>query len=81
MSKSELENLPEDKKRLLRNVLLFSGLGFVLAGLALVAFPSNGEIFFGPGSQDISRYLGTALVLVGIADMFIAKVIFAEGTE
>lgn len=76
MSKSELENLPEDKKALIRNILTFSGIGFFMLGMALVAFPSYSVTFFGEGQETLGRILGIALVIVGITDAFIGKVLF-----
>lgn len=75
------DNLPEEKKRLLRGVLMMTGLFFFMIGMALVAFPTYGEIIFGAGEEQTTRIFGSALVLVGITDVFIAKFLFGESTK
>ena len=74
-------NMPEDKRRLLRNVLSMSGIFFFMCGMAIVAFPTYGDMIFGEGETSISRIFGGALVMVGITDVFIAKFLFGERTK
>ncbi len=78
---NNFKDLPEDKKRLLRSMLMATGLVLFMIGMGLVAFPSYGETIFGEGEEDITRYFGGALVLAGISDVFIAKIMFGESTK
>ena len=82
MAPNNLKNMPPEKKRLLRTVLTATGIIFFMCGMAIVAFPATyGEMIFGDEAESTGRIFGGALVLVGVTDVFIAKILFGESTK
>lgn len=76
MSDKTPNDLTEEKKKLLRTVLIGTGYLFMAVGLASLAFPSGiADMIFG-GDAQTGQIFGGALLLVGISDIVIAKTIF-----
>lgn len=75
---SENSQLPEEKKKLLRRVLSFTGYVFMAAGVASLIFPSAlGDMIFGE-DVETAKIFGAALLLVGVSDIVIAHTLFKE---
>ena len=78
MSDKPTSQLDEEKKKLLRRVLGFTGYVFAAFGIASLIFPAVPADFLFGGDTDIAYMFGGALILVGISDIVIANTIFRE---
>ena len=77
------QNMPEDKKRMIRTILLISGFVFAALGLACLVMPAGVAEMLGQDNNDtaIANILGVAFILVGLSDIAIAKIIFKGNTN
>ena len=76
-------NMPENKKRIIRLILLISGFVFTALGLACLIMPQGLAEILGQSNNDttIANILGAAFIMVGISDIAIARIIFKENTN
>lgn len=78
MTSQTPNELPEEKKKLLRMVLSYTGYAFAAFGLASLVFPSGPADLIFDGDTELAYIFGGALVMVGISDIVIAYTIFKE---
>lgn len=78
MSNQSPNQLPEEKKKLLRTVLSMTGYVFAAVGLATLIFPSAIADMIFDGDIEMGYIFGGALMLVGVSDIVIAFTLFKE---
>lgn len=70
--------LPEEKKALIRTILTVSGIVFGALGLTILLMPSGISGFMGTDDLTIAYIFGGALLMVGISDIAIARILFKQ---
>lgn len=70
--------LPEDKKSFIRKVLTISGVIFCALGIASIASPALIMDFMGSEDKVLSFIFGAGLLIVGISDIAIARILFKQ---
>ncbi|MAE51387.1 MAG: hypothetical protein CMH27_06225 [Micavibrio sp.] len=76
MSSPSPDNMPEQKKALIRLILTVSGAIFAALGAACLLAPQGVNEILGDTKGDIAQFLGAAFIIVGISDIAIARIIF-----
>jgi len=73
-----LKSVPEEKKALIRMVLTLSGIVFGALGLTIMLMPSQVSDFMGSDDNTIAYIFGAALLMVGVSDIAIARILFKQ---
>ena len=66
----------QKQKQLLQNVMLFSGIVFVAVGLYTILSPEFLAGLFLDNDIEMGRILGGCLMMVGMMDVILSKVLF-----
>lgn len=73
-----LKSVPEEKKALIRMILTLSGIVFGALGLTILLMPSGISSFIGSDDYTIAYIFGAALLMVGVSDIAIARLLFKQ---
>lgn len=72
------KTIPEDKKAIIRLILTISGVIFGAMGITILLMPSMITNYMGAQDNSIALIFGAALLMVGISDIAIARILFKQ---
>lgn len=75
--KSKIEEQTQNAKRLIKRIIFLSGFVLIMAGTALLANPGIAIDFIGL-DRFTAMAIGCALVIAGIADFVVSRMLFRD---